>query len=38
MGIFIGGAWAYANFSLHLGHISSLLPGDILARYYRLRA
>lgn len=36
MSIFIGGAWAYANGSLHLGHISSLLPGDILARYYRL--
>ncbi|WP_040203130.1 methionine--tRNA ligase [Neobacillus jeddahensis] len=37
MTIFIGGAWAYANGSLHLGHISSLLPGDILARYYRLK-
>jgi methionyl-tRNA synthetase len=35
--IYIGGAWAYANGSLHLGHISSLLPGDILARYYRLK-
>ncbi|WP_433744514.1 methionine--tRNA ligase [Falsibacillus pallidus] len=35
MSIFIGGAWAYANGSLHLGHISSLLSGDILARYYR---
>ena len=37
MSIFIGGAWAYANGSLHLGHISSLLPGDLLARYYRLK-
>lgn len=37
MSILIGGAWAYANGSLHLGHISSLLPGDILARYYRLK-
>lgn len=37
MSIFIGGAWAYANGSLHLGNISSLLPGDILARYYRLK-
>jgi methionyl-tRNA synthetase len=36
MTIFIGGAWPYANGSLHLGHISSLLPGDILARYFRL--
>ncbi|WP_042461495.1 methionine--tRNA ligase [Neobacillus dielmonensis] len=35
MTIFIGGAWPYANGSLHLGHIASLLPGDILARYYR---
>ncbi|MRX72123.1 methionine--tRNA ligase [Bacillus lacus] len=37
MSIFIGGAWVYANGSLHVGHISSLLPGDILARYYRLK-
>ncbi|MBA2175842.1 methionine--tRNA ligase [Halobacillus locisalis] len=37
MSIFIGGAWPYANGSLHLGHIVSLLPGDILARYYRLK-
>jgi methionyl-tRNA synthetase len=35
--VFIGGAWPYANGSLHLGHISGLLPGDILARYYRLK-
>ncbi|MBM6618139.1 methionine--tRNA ligase [Bacillus suaedaesalsae] len=37
MGIFIGGAWPYANGSLHVGHISSLLPGDIIARYLRLK-
>jgi methionyl-tRNA synthetase len=37
MNVFIGGAWPYANGSLHLGHISSLLPGDIIARYYRLK-
>ena len=37
MSIFIGGAWPYANGSLHLGHIASLLPGDILARYYRCK-
>lgn len=36
MSIFIGGAWPYANGSLHLGHIAALLPGDILARYFRL--
>ncbi len=35
MTIFIGGAWPYANGSLHIGHIAALLPGDILARYYR---
>lgn len=35
MTIVIGGAWPYANGSLHLGHIAALLPGDILARYYR---
>lgn len=37
MSIFIGGAWPYANGSLHIGHLSSLLPGDVLARYYRLK-
>ncbi|WP_332651866.1 methionine--tRNA ligase [Lysinibacillus sp. 54212] len=37
MTVFIGGAWPYANGSLHLGHIAALLPGDILARYYRLK-
>lgn len=36
MSVFIGGAWPYANGSLHLGHLASLLPGDILARYYRM--
>lgn len=33
--ILIGGAWPYANSSLHLGHLAALLPGDIIARYYR---
>jgi len=37
MNIFIGGAWPYANGSLHIGHIAGLLSGDILARYYRLK-
>jgi methionyl-tRNA synthetase len=37
MNVLIGGAWPYANGSLHLGHIASLLSGDILARYYRLK-
>ncbi|MDT8719625.1 methionine--tRNA ligase [Clostridium sp. 19966] len=34
--IFIGGAWPYANGDLHIGHIAAMLPGDILARYFRL--
>ena len=33
--ILIGGAWPYANYLLHIGHLSALLPGDIIARYYR---
>lgn len=33
--IFIGGAWPYANYYLHIGHLAALLPGDILAKYYR---
>lgn len=37
MNILIAGAWPYANGSLHIGHITSLLPGDILARYYRAK-
>lgn len=35
--IIVGGAWPYANGSLHIGHIAALLPGDILARYYRAK-
>jgi|GEM_PF-5737167 len=33
--IFIGGAWPYANGSIHVGHLAALLPGDVIARYYR---
>ena len=33
--IFIGGAWPYANYYLHIGHFAALLPGDIIAKYYR---
>ena len=33
--ILIGGAWPYANYLLHIGHLSALLPGDVIARYYR---
>lgn len=37
MNILIAGAWPYANGSLHIGHIAALLPGDVLARYFRLK-
>jgi methionyl-tRNA synthetase len=33
--ILIGGAWPYGNYFLHIGHLAALLPGDILARYFR---
>ena len=33
--IFIGGAWPYANYYLHVGHLAALLPGDVIAKYYR---
>jgi len=33
--IFIGAAWPYANAHLHLGHVASLIGGDVLARYNR---
>lgn len=35
MNILIGGAWPYANGSLHIGHIAGLLPGDVIARFHR---
>lgn len=34
--VLIGGAWPYANSSLHLGHLAALISGDVLARYNRL--
>lgn len=37
MKILIGGAWPYANGSLHIGHLAALLPGDVIARYYRAK-
>jgi len=37
MNVIIGNAWPYANGSLHIGHIAALLPGDILARYFRAK-
>ena len=35
--IIVGGAWPYANSSLHLGHIAGLISGDVLTRYFRLK-
>lgn len=35
--ILIAGALPYANGSLHIGHLGALLPGDILARYFRAK-
>lgn len=37
MNILIQGAWPYSNGSLHIGHIAALIPGDVIARYYRLK-
>lgn len=34
--ILIAAAWPYANGSLHLGHVASLIGSDVLARYFRL--
>lgn len=33
--VLIGLSWPYANGNLHLGHLASSLPADVLARYYR---
>lgn len=35
--VLIGGAWPYANSTLHIGHLACLIPGDTLARYHRLK-
>lgn len=34
--ILVTGAWPYANYLLHIGHLVALLPGDVIARYYRM--
>ena len=34
--VLIGGAWPYANNSLHLGHLAALISGDFLKRYHEL--
>ena len=35
--VLVASAWPYANGSMHLGHIASLIGADVLARYHRLR-
>ena len=35
--VLIGTAWPYANNLLHVGHLAALLPGDVLARYSRMK-
>ncbi len=36
--IFIGTAWPYSNGPFHIGHLAgAYLPGDIFARFHRLR-
>lgn len=37
MNIIIGISWPFANGELHIGHAASSLPGDVIARYYRLK-
>ena len=37
MNILIGNAWTFANGSLHIGHLSAYMPGDVIARYYRAK-
>ena len=37
MNIIIGISWPFANGELHIGHTASSLPGDIIARYHRLK-
>ena len=33
--ILIGGAWPNTDGPLHIGRVSALLPGDVIARYHR---
>ena len=37
MNILIGISWPFANGDLHIGHVASSLPGDVIARYHRLK-
>jgi methionyl-tRNA synthetase len=35
MKVLIGLSWVYANGRLHIGHVGSSLPADVIARYHR---
>ena len=37
MNILVGISWPFANGDLHIGHVASSLPGDVIARYHRLK-
>ena len=37
MNVVIGISWPFANGELHIGHAASSLPGDVIARYHRLK-
>lgn len=37
MNILIGISWPFVNRDLHIGHAASSLPGDVIARYHRLK-
>lgn len=37
MKVVVGNALPYANGSLHIGRVSSWLPGDVIARYHRAK-
>lgn len=37
MKVVVGNAWPYANGPLHIGRVSSWLPGDVIARYHRAK-
>ena len=37
MNIIVGISWPFANGELHVGHAASSLPGDVIARYHRLK-
>ena len=37
MNVVVGISWPFANGDLHIGHAASSLPGDVIARYHRLK-